>query len=83
MTFVGQCIVIYFYSKTNQMHNISQIYFILDTTLYMFRTVSPSTVRSLRMHIQHQVYVIEVLWLLASWKQLRLVECHKIEVLIT
>jgi len=32
----------------------------------MFRTVFPSTIRSLRLYIQHQVYVIHVLWLLAS-----------------
>ena len=32
----------------------------------MFRTVSPSIIRSLRQYIQHQVYVIQVLWLLAS-----------------
>ena len=32
----------------------------------MFRTVSPSIIRSLRLYIQHQVYVIQVLWLLAS-----------------
>jgi hypothetical protein len=36
----------------------------------MFRTVSPLTIRSLRLYIQHQVYVIQVLWLLAS-KQLQ------------
>jgi len=40
---------------------ISQIYFILGTTLYMFRTVFPSIIRSLRLYIQHQVYVIQVL----------------------
>jgi hypothetical protein len=34
----------------------------------MFRTVFPSIIRSL--YIQHQVYVIQVLWLLAS-KQLQ------------
>jgi hypothetical protein len=34
----------------------------------MFRTVSPSIIRSLRLYIQHQVYVIQVLWLLASKK---------------
>jgi len=55
---------IYFYSKTNQMHNISNFYF--GTTLYMFRTVSPSIIRSLRLYIQHQVYVMRILWLLAS-----------------
>jgi len=34
----------------------------------MFRTVSPSIIRSLRLYIQHQMYVIQVLWLLASGK---------------
>ena len=65
LTFVGPCIPIYFYSKTNQMHNISNLFY-FGTTLYMFRMVSPSIIRSLRLYIQHQVYVIEVLWLLAS-----------------
>jgi len=32
----------------------------------MFRTVSPSIIGSLRLYIQHQVYVLQVLWLLAS-----------------
>ena len=32
----------------------------------MFRTVFPAILRSLRLHIQHQVYVKQVLWLLAS-----------------
>jgi len=32
----------------------------------MFRTVSPSIIRSLKLYIQHQVYVMQVLWLLAS-----------------
>jgi len=32
----------------------------------MFRTVFPSIIRSLRLYIQHQVYVIQVLWLLVS-----------------
>jgi len=65
LTFVGPCIVIYFYSKTNQMLNISKLLY-FGITLYMFQTVSPSTIRSLRLYIQHQVYVIQVLWLLAS-----------------
>ena len=56
---------IYIYSKTNQMHNISNSFY-FGTTLYMFRTVSPSIIRSLRLYIQHQVYVVQVLWLLAS-----------------
>jgi hypothetical protein len=32
----------------------------------MFPTVFPSIIRSLRLYIQHQVYVIQALWLLAS-----------------
>jgi len=64
-TFLGPCIVIYFYSKTNQMHNTSNL-FCFGTTLYMFRTVFPSIIRSLRLYIQHHVYVIQVLWLLSS-----------------
>ena len=47
------------------MHNISNLFY-FGTTLYMFRTVSPSIIRSLRLYIQHHVYVIQVLWLLAS-----------------
>jgi hypothetical protein len=67
LTFVGPCIVIYFYSKTNQMHNISNLLFFGGgTKLYMFRTVCPSIIRSLRLYIQHQVYVIQILWLFAS-----------------
>jgi hypothetical protein len=56
---------LYFYSKTNQMHNISNLFY-FGTTLYMFRTASPSVIRSLRLYIQHQVCVIQVMWLLAS-----------------
>jgi len=33
LTFVGPCIVIYFYIKTNQMHNISNLFY-FGTTLY-------------------------------------------------
>jgi hypothetical protein len=58
-------IVIYLYSKTHQMHNISNLFY-FGTTLYMFRTVSPSIIGSLRLYKQHQIYVIQVLWLLAS-----------------
>ena len=54
-----------FLSKTKQMHNITNLFY-FETTLYMFLTVSPSIIRSLRLYTQHQVYVIEVLSLLAS-----------------
>ena len=60
--------MIYFWNKTNQMHNISNLFY-FGTTLYMFRAVSPSIIRSLRLYIQHQVYVIQILWLLAANKQ--------------
>jgi len=62
-------IIIFFYSKTNQMHNISNLFY-FGTTLHMFRTVFPSIIRSLWLYIQHQVYVIQVSWLFAS-KQLQ------------
>jgi len=60
----GQCLSKnYFYSKTNQMQIISHLSY-FGTTLYMFRTVLPSIVKSLRLYIQH--HTIQVLWLLAS-----------------
>ena len=46
------------------MHNISNLFY-FGTTLYLFRTVSPSIIRSLRLYT-HQVYVVQVLWLLAG-----------------
>jgi len=49
--------LIYFCSKINQMHSISNLFY-FGTTLYMFRTVFPSIIRSLRLYIQHQVYAI-------------------------
>jgi len=60
-----------FYSKTNKMHNISILLY-FGITLYMFRTVFPSIIRNLRLYIQHQVYVIQVLWLLASGTEMEL-----------
>jgi hypothetical protein len=55
----------YFYSKTNQENSISNLFY-FETILYLFRTVSPSIIRSLRLYIQH--HTIQVLWLLASKK---------------
>jgi hypothetical protein len=69
LTFVGPCIVMYLYSKTNQMHNNSNLFY-LGAAPYMFWTVFPSIVGSLRLYIRHQVYVIQVLWLLASGNEL-------------
>ena len=59
-------------SETNQMHNISNLSY-FGTTFYMFRTVFPSIIKSLRLYIQHQVYVIQVLWLLASGNEMEAV----------
>ena len=36
----------------------------------MFRTVFPSIISSLRLYIQHQVYVVQVLWLLSSGNEM-------------
>jgi len=44
------------------MHNF-RVYWI---SLYIFRTVFPSIIRGSRLYTQHQVYVIQVSWLLAS-----------------
>ena len=46
LTFVGLCIVVHFYSKTNQMHAVSNLFY-FGTTVYTFRTVSPSVISSL------------------------------------
>jgi len=43
----------------------------------MFQTVSASIIRSLRRYIQNQVYVIQVLWLLASGNEMEL-ELHPV-----
>jgi len=42
----------------------------------MFRTVFPSIIRSSRLYIQHQVYVIQVRWLLASMQSANLYDIY-------
>jgi len=42
----------------------------------MFWMVSPSIIRSLRLYIQHQVYVIQVLGLLASMQPQNLYDIY-------
>ena len=51
------------------MYSISNLFY-FGTTIYMFRTVFPSIIRSLRLYIQHHVYAIQVLWLLASGNEM-------------
>ena len=41
------------------MHNISNSFY-FGSALYRFRTVFPSIIRSLRLYIQYQEYVIQV-----------------------
>jgi len=53
------------------MHSIPNLFY-FGTALYMFRTVSSSIIRSVRLYIQHQVCVIQVLWLLASRNEMEL-----------
>jgi hypothetical protein len=60
MTFIWPCIEIYCYRKTNRCTSFSNLFYFV-VALYMFRTVFPSIIRSLRLYIQHQVYVIHIL----------------------
>ena len=57
------------------MHNISNLFY-FGITLYMFRTVSPFIIRSLRLYIPYQVDVIQVLWLLAGRQQQNLYDIY-------
>jgi hypothetical protein len=50
----------YFNSKTNKMHQFLKLFYFV-VALYMFRTVFPSIIRSLRLYIQHHVYVRQIL----------------------
>ena len=50
------------------MHDISNLFY-FGTTLYMFWTVSPTIIRSLRLYIQHQVYVIQNLYVMMLYVQ--------------
>jgi hypothetical protein len=48
---ISPCIVIYFYSTTKKRQPLSQFIYSCKT-LYMFRTVFPSIIRSLKVRIQ-------------------------------
>ena len=56
MKCIRPCIVIYIYSKTNQMHQCIKLFY-FGMTLYMFRTVFPFIIRRSRLYIQQQAYV--------------------------
>jgi len=53
LIFIGPCIVLYSYSTTNKLHLLSQIIYSCRT-LYMFRTVFPSIIRSSKLRIQQR-----------------------------
>jgi len=69
-------------------HNVVEVFiFIVKSTrctnfrvywisLYMFRTVFPSIIRSPRLYTQRQVYVILVCWLLASKQSTNLCDIY-------
>jgi hypothetical protein len=60
------------------------IYF--DLTLYMFRTVFPSIVRSSRLYIQQQAYVKQILLPAASENEMehqRTLELQSVETVLT
>ena len=56
LVFGGLCIVIYSYNKT-EMHEFLK--FIFGIELYTFQTGFLSIIRSLELHTQQQVYVIQ------------------------
>ena len=60
LTFIEPCSVIHSYSKTNQMHQCLK-FILFGVTLYMFRTVFPSIIRSSGLYIQQQAYVKQIL----------------------
>ena len=60
LTSIGPYIVIYFYSKTNQMHQCIK-FILFGVTQYMFRTVFPSIISRFRLYIQQQAYVKQIL----------------------
>jgi hypothetical protein len=67
LIFIGPCIVIYSYTRstTNKMHMSSQIIYSCKT-LYMFRTVFPSIIRSSKLHIQQRYMSNSCCYLLLS-----------------
>jgi hypothetical protein len=53
------------YSKTNQMHNISNLFYFGNNTLHVSDGLSIIKTLLLRLYIQNRVFVIQVLWRLA------------------
>ena len=56
LTFIGPCIIIYFYLKPPRCTSFSNIFY-FGITLYMFRAVFPSIIRSSRLYIHSISYM--------------------------
>jgi len=65
LSFTEPCIIMYFYSKSNKMHQCLNLFYFWKT-LYMFRKVFPSIIRRSWLYIQQQAYVNQNCWLLAN-----------------
>ena len=73
--FIDPCIVIYSYSTTNKMRLLSQIIYSCKT-LYMFRTVFPSIIRSSKLRIQQRYMSNSCCYLLLSGMWWNAVSSH-------
>jgi len=58
---------LFFSVKATRCTNVSNLFY-FEMTLYMFRTVFPSIIRSSRLYIQQQAYVKQLL-LSACWQE--------------
>jgi hypothetical protein len=65
LTFIGSCIVIYLYSKTNQMHHFLKFYF--GITLYMFWTVFLHVLDGLFIH-NHSPFLSKALYSFCDYR---------------
>ena len=58
LMFAGPCIIIYFYSKTNQMHNISNLFLFWNSTLHVSDSLSVHHQESKTVHIPDAVCTV-------------------------
>jgi len=58
LTLVGPCIVIYFYSKTNQMHNISNLFYFVNNTVHVSDGLSVCHQESKTVYIPDAVCIV-------------------------
>jgi hypothetical protein len=75
LIFIGPCIVIYSHSATRKMNLLFQIIYSCKT-LYMFRTVFPSIIRSSKLRIQQRYMSNSCCYLLLSGMRWNAVPSH-------